>query len=496
MKQFISTLIQLLAGALLILLTVALVVRANASPSVVQTASIQPSVLGEANAGSSVIAYQGRLLDPTTGQPKPDGAYTLVFNLYNVETGGVALWTETKNVATNKGLFTALLGDTTAFPPEHFNGQALYLGVAVGGDPEATPRQRVASVAYAIYAEKANTANNATTATTATTADSANTANNASNADKLDGQDSTAFAISTHDHDATYLNTNSPEVMAGSSASIMLEVKNDGTGLAGKFIGAQDYGVMGHTNSTTPGHSGVYGTAGPTAGVSTPANQAGVLGKSADAYGVVGYSKNNDGVYGHSTAAYGVRAEGGGTKAAVLALAFGSSATNYGLQALSSSSHGVYADGATYGFYTPDKVFAGNGYSDIAEHMPAAADVGPGDVVVIDPNQDEYVIRSYQANDPMVAGVISSEPAMLIGNSESKTPLALAGRVPVKVSAENGAIHRGDLLTTSNTPGHAMKATAHIMDGVAFYTPGTIIGKAMGELESGTGTLIVLVLPQ
>ncbi len=468
----------------------------SARPYTSALAAGQAKMLMEADAGSSVVSYQGRLLDPITGQPKPDGAYTMVFNLYNIVAGGTTFWTETKNVATNKGFFTALLGDSTTFPTEHFNGQALYLGVAVGGDPEATPRQRLASVAYAIYAEKANTANSATTATTAATADSANMANNASNADKLDNQDSTAFASSMHDHDATYLNTNSPEVMSGSSASIMLEVKNDGTGLAGKFIGAQDYGVMGHTNSTTPGHSGVYGTAGPTAGVSTPANEAGVLGRSADGYGVVGYSKNNDGVYGHSTTTYGVRAEGGGTKAAVLALAFGSSTTNYGIEAISSSSHGVFANGATYGFYTPDKIFAGNGYSDIAEHMPAAEDVGPADVVVIDPNQDEHVIRSYQANDPTVAGVISSEPAMLIGNSESKTPLALAGRVPVKVSAENGAIHRGDLLTTSNTAGHAMKATPHIVAGVAFYTPGTIIGKAMGELESGTGTLIVLVLPQ
>jgi hypothetical protein len=66
--------------------------------------------------------------------------------------------------------------------------------------------------------------------------------------------------------------------------------------------------------------------------------------------------------------------------------------------------------------------------------------------------------------------------------------VAIAGIVSVKVSAENGPIQRGDLLTTSNTPGHAMKATEFI--------PGTILGKAMGTLDSGTGVIEVLVLLQ
>ncbi|MEZ4620383.1 MAG: hypothetical protein R2867_33430 [Caldilineaceae bacterium] len=74
--------------------------------------------------------------------------------------------------------------------------------------------------------------------------------------------------------------------------------------------------------------------------------------------------------------------------------------------------------------------------------------------------------------------------------------MALAGAVPVKVSAENGPIQRGDLLTTADTPGHAMKATPTLVNGLPFYTPGTIIGKALGELEAGSGTIIVLIMPQ
>ena len=426
-------------------------------------AAEQATVLYENSALPPVIAYQARLLDPVTGQPKVDGAYVMAFNLYPIAAGGAPLWGESKSVQVNKGLFSTLLGDTTALNVSLFNGQELYLGITVGSDPEATPRQRIAHVAYAIYAQ------------TAAAATTANSANSASNADLLDGQDATAFARTEHQHDK----------FSGATTTPILSVTQSGDGI----------GLQGTTASTSPAKAGVYGVAGTDSGVSTPARPAGVLGRSLDYFGVIGYSRNDDGVYGHSTAEYGVRAESSG-KAALLALAFGTSTTNYGIEARSSSSHGVYADGATYGFYTPDKIFAGAGYSDIAEHMPAADDITAGDVVVIDPEHDERVIKSYKANDPTVAGVISTAPAMLIGQADSPSPLALAGRVPVKVSAENGSIQRGDLLTTAATAGHAMKATPVLVNGIPFYQPGTIIGKAMGELETGVGTIIVLVMPQ
>jgi hypothetical protein len=71
---------------------------------------------------------------------------------------------------------------------------------------------------------------------------------------------------------------------------------------------------------------------------------------------------------------------------------------------------------------------------------------------------------------------------------DNRPALALVGRVRVKVSAENGPITVGDLLTTSSTPGHAMKATEP--------KRGTILGKALGELESDTGMIDVLVMLQ
>jgi hypothetical protein len=65
--------------------------------------------------------------------------------------------------------------------------------------------------------------------------------------------------------------------------------------------------------------------------------------------------------------------------------------------------------------------------------------------------------------------------------------------VPTKVSAENGAILPGDLLTCSSTPGYAMKASPIMINGIAIYPTGTIIGKALDALPSAQGVIKVLV---
>ena len=97
-----------------------------------------------------LLQYQGRMTNPTTGQPVADGAYAVTFRLYDVASGGTAKWTETKNVSVAGGLFSTLLGDTSPLPQSLFNGQALWLGVKVGSDLEATPRQAIVPVAYAL----------------------------------------------------------------------------------------------------------------------------------------------------------------------------------------------------------------------------------------------------------------------------------------------------------------------------------------------------------
>ena len=97
-----------------------------------------------------LLQYQGRLTDPGTGEAVADGVYSISFRLYNVESGGSWLWMETEDVSVQGGLFSTVLGDTTALDHSLFNGQALWLGVRVGADAEATPRQQVLPVAYAL----------------------------------------------------------------------------------------------------------------------------------------------------------------------------------------------------------------------------------------------------------------------------------------------------------------------------------------------------------
>jgi hypothetical protein len=101
--------------------------------------------------------------------------------------------------------------------------------------------------------------------------------------------------------------------------------------------------------------------------------------------------------------------------------------------------------------------------ADLAEHMPLSAkELVPGDVVAIghpERASDDLFVRSTRAYDEGAVGVVSSAPgvALGVGTPDSK-PLALAGRVPVNVTVEGGAIAVGDYLVSSSVPGKAMKS--------------------------------------
>ncbi|MEK9176166.1 MAG: hypothetical protein AAB520_01845, partial [Patescibacteria group bacterium] len=110
--------------------------------------------------------------------------------------------------------------------------------------------------------------------------------------------------------------------------------------------------------------------------------------------------------------------------------------------------------------------------TDIAEFYPGTQDMEPGDLVSLVPNDDArfkyQVVKSTTPYDQNLIGVVSTIPTGpngdVLGDStipEEHNPQAigLAGRVAVKVSLENGPIHTNDYLTSSSTPGIAMKAT-------------------------------------
>ena len=98
--------------------------------------------------------------------------------------------------------------------------------------------------------------------------------------------------------------------------------------------------------------------------------------------------------------------------------------------------------------------------------------------------------RRYSLNLPR--GISRDEGA---GNA-GEAPVAVAGRVPCRVDATYGVIRPGDVLTTSPTEGRAMKAQPVNAGGIEIYRPSTVLGKSMGTLESGTGTIEVLVTLQ
>lgn len=146
------------------------------------------------------------------------------------------------------------------------------------------------------------------------------------------------------------------------------------------------------------------------------------------------------------------------------------------------------------GNVTADGTFTGGG-ADFAERIEvdgAAARLQPGDVLVISDSKDRAVELATKPYSTAVLGVYSTQPGFMGGTAElhdnpnGTVPVAFVGIVPVKVTAANGPIHRGDLLTTSSVRGHAMLATE--------YVPGAILGKAMGELTSGTGVIEVALI--
>jgi nucleoside phosphorylase len=127
---------------------------------------------------------------------------------------------------------------------------------------------------------------------------------------------------------------------------------------------------------------------------------------------------------------------------------------------------------------------------DLAENIPHAVGLAralePGDVVVVDQAKDENMTLSSRPYDPTVLGIISTQPGVLLGAEQPGKAVALVGRVPTKVTAENGPIRRGDLMVTSSKPGYAMRADPDKVK------PGTVLGKALGELVEGEGTIVVM----
>ncbi len=287
-------------------------------------------------------------------------------------------------------------------------------------------------------------------------------------------------------------------------------------------------GLQGIADTTSQGTAGVgvYGCVGiPDTGAqhAPPLSSVGVYGSTvtqstAACIGVYGASTNGTGVYGYSTDGIGVQGE--------TALSDAVNGLCHSNQHAGVAAHndgggsGLWAIGSPAGYFSGNVQITENlqvtgqisvtgeiqataninvtgdviliGANDCAEEFNVPACTDPGTVMVL--GDHGALLTSSHPYDKKVAGVISGaggfRPGVILGRSESsqkRMPLALMGQVYCKVDAQYGSVDVGDLLTTSPTPGHAMRA----LDPLKAF--GCVIGKALCPLESGQDLIPILV---
>lgn len=155
---------------------------------------------------SHFISFQGRLAEPDTGKPHPDGPYFVLFMIYDAETDGTILWQETQEVTVEAGLFSVYLGTVTPFPGDLLTNGDRWLAVQVSGDEEMPERIRLTPSPWAIFAADSAHATEADHATEALHALEADHASEADNADTVDGQHASEFVSYPLDDNCVYSN--------------------------------------------------------------------------------------------------------------------------------------------------------------------------------------------------------------------------------------------------------------------------------------------------
>jgi hypothetical protein len=295
---------------------------------------------------------------------------------------------------------------------------------------------------------------------------------------------------------------------AGTAGSAM----GNGDGLRGVAYGS-GAGVWGESKGNGDGVYGQSDGTGAAVEGNAKGNGNGVWGHSEKGEGVHGETKSDTfaavtgwhlnttstnnvaGVWGHSEKGEGVHGE---TKSDTFAAVTGIQLNP------NTNAAGIYGKGKVAGHFEGNVEVTGDilllgASQDFAEDFDISAgglnEIEPGTVMVL--NEKGALEPSHQAYDTKVAGVISGacglRPGIVLGRQESRSrrlPIALLGKVYCKVAATRSSIEIGDLLTTSQKKGHAMKADD------PYKAFGTVIGKALGSIKEGIGIIPVLVALQ
>jgi len=252
-----------------------------------------------------------------------------------------------------------------------------------------------------------------------------------------------------------------------------LEVQSPGTAIYGQSTGSNGFGVFGI--ATASGGTGVTG----------------VAGSSGTNYGVYGQSGSTSGygVYGENTGdGYAGAFMGGNvgigtaspTSTLTVAGTIEPDVDNVGQLGRSTTYGGVQKRWARV--CAVDTTIRS---ADVNERYLMAEPIEDGDLVFI--SGDNTMSKCNTPYDSRIAGVIKKQGGFTMDDDlKNGVPVALLGKAPCKVSLENGAIRPGDPLTSSSTPGYAMKATK----------PGAIVGKALHSFDGTkgkTGKIMALV---
>ena len=416
------------------------------------------------------VIYLSGVIQPADGQPLGP-VETVTFSIYAEETGGPPLWQETQNVQPNaSGRYALLLGATMAdgIPLDVFaSGEARWLGMTFERPGEVEgPRTRLTSVPYALRAADADTLGGRPASeyllappTGVEAGDRAKTAN----ADTIDVVSAAAVNPGTTNFLAKYVNT--------------ADVGNSGVFESGGLVG------IGTSTPFDTLHVRFNNTAGTATGYAVQN-----LGNTSTSYsGMLFYDQN--GALGQFQGFNNVTHE---YRINNIAQTSGQFDGSINFMIGSSSKFRIASNG--------DVTVAGNiaaKYQDVAEWVETSSLLEAGTVVIVDPTQPNRVLAAPKAYDTRVAGAVSRQPGLLLGErSDSTAMVAQSGRVRVKADATYGAIKIGDLLVTSPTPGYAMRSRPVRVGGHSLHRPGTLLGKALEALPGGKGEVLVLLTLQ
>jgi hypothetical protein len=535
-------------------------------------ASSQPDLAIEP-AVSSKFSYQGVLKE---GGSPVSGSRDMIFRLYADDacTTQVGADIAKPGVPVASGLFSVEL----EVDQSHFDGQGLWLAVEVDGTalacqeilpvpyalglrPGAVIRHTDTALSvysgekYALWGESATTEDWYTAVRGKVTGATGITSGVVGTSDSVQGRG--VFGQATADSGATsgvYGHTYSSSDyargvygLASADSGLTYGVRGDtkstgGQGVHGRAQATtgETYGVYGKSESTDGGGGGYFAGYTGVFGLGTGADGYGGYFESAQDDGVRVESAGDNGVYVDYAAYHGVsiyQADESGVFVGDVGDAglWVWLADEDGVRVSAAGDDGVYADTLVtnneWGFYTPDKSYAGTtlvsgGSLMLVAQNDDSRDLETGDVVAVSGVGAPFaggdtpvprVQKAGQANGTAAVGVVyrrlvaeeEVEEVERDGQVERRTRvharsgegpvapgdyllLVVMGPAQVKAGASPEGIRPGDLLTAAADEGQSAKAEPVEVGGAAFYAPGTIVGKAMEPLR-GAGLIWVWV---